>query len=147
MDFSNWRCTSDAHLAFQPPTLGKHIIIALHVPTRCDLPHALVCCDQHHDQNQLREERVYLASISPSEPVTERSQYRNSRLDIWMGGMGACCLLACSSGSLPSYSTQDHRHIGGTTHTGLGPPISIIDQERALHAWLQASIQWSQFLH
>ena len=58
--------------------------------------------------------------------------------------MEGCCLLACSSWfaqpaflttelslqqtpppSLLSYRTQDHQPRDGTTHTGLGPPLSV----------------------
>ena len=33
--------------------------------------------------------------------------------------------------SLFSYATQDHLHMGGSTHSGLGSLIAIINQEKA----------------
>ena len=41
--------------------------------------------------------------------------------------MEMCCLLDCAHGllSLLSYGTQDHQPSGTTTHSDMGPPISI----------------------
>jgi hypothetical protein len=50
-------------------------------------------------------------------------------------------LLACFPDllSLFSYTTQDYLPRGGTTHSGLGPPTSIINQDSVPHICPQAS--------
>ena len=57
--------------------------------------------------------------------------------------MEECCLLACSPWLVPLvfYTTQDHLPMNGTTHSGLSPPISIINQENASHAGLTNSLK------
>lgn len=53
----------------------------------------------------------------------------------------AYCLSCPNLLSLFSYSTQDHKSKGGTTHSELGMPTSIINEENALR-----SIFWGYIL-
>lgn len=39
---------------------------------------------------------------------------------------------------LPSYTTDDYLPMGGATHSGLGSPTSVINQEDTLQTCLQA---------
>lgn len=48
------------------------------------------------------------------------------------------CLTPHGLFSLLSYTIQDGQPRDGNTHNGLGPPISIIDQENVPQAYLQA---------
>jgi hypothetical protein len=59
-----------------------------------------------------------------------------------------CCLLGCSHGLLNLFffpTTQAHMPRGGTTHSGLDPPTSIINQENSTQTCLRA-IQWKHVL-
>lgn len=57
------------------------------------------------------------------------------------------CLLACSSwlAQSDSFTTQDHLFEGGITHSGLGHPLSISNQENA--PGLYAGNQTDRVLH
>lgn len=48
-----------------------------------------------------------------------------------------CCLLTYfqSLFGLFSYTTQDHQHRGGTAHSGLHHPMSVINQDYAPKDW------------
>ena len=64
----------------------------------------------------------------------ELIQGRNVEAGAGAEAMEECCLLACFPGlfSLLSYRPQDHQPRNGTTHNGLGSPMSIINQENSL---------------
>lgn len=47
---------------------------------------------------------------------------------------------------LLSYTTQDHLSSDGTTHSGMGPPTSIINQENDWHTFWEVS-WWRNFLN
>lgn len=55
---------------------------------------------KHHEQKQVRKERVYLASVSPSLFISEDGQDRNRNLEIGADaeGMEWCPLMDLPSG-------------------------------------------------
>jgi hypothetical protein len=63
----------------------------------------------------------------------EGSQGRNSRQELNTEAMEECYLLACFRLTLIylSYTAQAHMPRDGTTHSGLGPPISTSIHENS----------------
>ena len=61
-------------MGFTLVMLNNHLGLSL-----CDC----YCCDKHHDQKQPGEERVTLAYTSRAQSVTEGSQDRKSKEELW----------------------------------------------------------------
>lgn len=106
----------------------SHVLSCLHAV----LVRVTMAVMEHHDQKQLREERVDLAFISQV-TVLEENQNRNSskagnleaRTDIEVWRFATYQLFTNGLFSLLFYRTQDHQLRDGNTHNGLGPPPLI----------------------
>ena len=82
------------------------------------------------DPKQFRQERVSL--VSHNLPLRDiRAETEAETKEEWLALQGLLRLL--------SY-TQDHLLRSGTTHSELGPPISIINQENVPQTCLQTSL-------
>lgn len=95
----------------------------------------LVCfsfCLEHHDHQQLGDERVYLTLQVRVHHGGKPEQELKAGNDAETGQK--CCSLACSSGKCLAdlfYTSQDHLLKSGIAHSGLCHLTSIIDQENA----------------
>lgn len=88
------------------------------------------------NQKPLGEEGVYLADMSWSQSISERSEGRNLEVEIETEAIEECYSLAFSSwlGSTSFlYTTQDHLSRGGAAHCGLDPPRSVVIPKNALN--------------
>lgn len=89
------------------------------------------CWDKHHDQKQLGQERLYILQLifyhegKPGQGLQTETWEQELKQKPWRNSTQWVSQFAF----LP---TLNHPPGGGTTHTGLGPSTSVINQENAL---------------
>ena len=100
---------------------------------------AFDCCDRTLTKTNTGRKGVFYLTSSRSQFITEGSQGKS--LGQRSGGMEKHSLLACAPGLCSAcflYNIEPPAQ-GWHPHSGLGPPISLINQENASQTWPQAS--------
>lgn len=97
------------------------------------------CWDNTHTHNCEKQE-IYLPSISRSQSIIEESQ--EFKWELETETMEELCMLACSHSGYVSFLSQPQTTIflNDATHSGLGPPASIHNQDNVPCTYLQANL-------
>lgn len=113
---------------------------------------AFCCCDKHHDGKATWGRKClfhFTAYKTSWNKIRARTQDNNLQVGPEASTTEECILLAClpQIACLALYSAQGYLCRDGTTHSGMDPSTSIINQEKAPQVNLREEFSELRFSH